>query len=253
MMDFNFLFDSRFAKIVNRDYLELQELSSAKSPKSVLVLSGSIIEGILSDALIATGDFTFEKVDKMDFDSIIKAANNAAIIKKTDLSHILRNYRNLVHPSCEIMDQVEFDEADAQLARSAVEVLIREVKKWSQYWRVQLEFASFLKRASKEELFFLSLFSQDKTDNDYAFEHPWLRKEVFLSLDNLVKNGILVREPALLAAGNWTETVSLVADAVKQIEAIVLKTPAKRKSINLVYRMIESDAATGGGATGSCR
>jgi hypothetical protein len=54
--DFSFIADLRIAKIVERDYTELQQLDPTASPKAVLVLAGGIIEGILLDAIVLTGD-----------------------------------------------------------------------------------------------------------------------------------------------------------------------------------------------------
>lgn len=59
--DFSFITDSRIRNIVERDYGELQQLDTQTSTKSVIVLSGGIIESLLFDALIACGKWTFEE------------------------------------------------------------------------------------------------------------------------------------------------------------------------------------------------
>jgi hypothetical protein len=45
--DFSFVFDERIRRILDRDYDELERLDPRAAPKSVLVLSGGIIEGLL--------------------------------------------------------------------------------------------------------------------------------------------------------------------------------------------------------------
>jgi hypothetical protein len=60
-MDFAFFFDSRLRQIVERDYAELHNLDPRRATKSVITLSGSIIEALLFDALVASGKWTFEK------------------------------------------------------------------------------------------------------------------------------------------------------------------------------------------------
>lgn len=60
-MDFGFIFHNRFRHIVERDYAELQNLDPHRATKSVITLSGSIIEALLFDALVASGKWTFQK------------------------------------------------------------------------------------------------------------------------------------------------------------------------------------------------
>jgi len=238
---------------MQRDYLELTALDSKRCSKAVLVLSGAIIEGLLSDALIATEDWSFADVDKLNFENIIQNAQAKGVIRKADLSHILRNYRNLIHPSREIREGIEYDDADAQLARSAVEVLLREVKKWSEHWRQQLKYRAFLESASNEELLFLSMFSQPKPADPVGFEHPWIEAEVYNSRYGLVKNRVIICEPIQRRDDKYTENVILVSDAIAQIEAVVLKGKVKRTSINLSLANIAPNLLSGSGAPGSPR
>jgi hypothetical protein len=51
MADFSFIFEASIRTIVERDYEELQGLDTRTSTKSVIVLSGGIIEGLLLDAV----------------------------------------------------------------------------------------------------------------------------------------------------------------------------------------------------------
>jgi hypothetical protein len=128
--DFSFIADSDLKKIVERDYKELQQLDSSTASKSVLILSGSIIEGLLIDALVTKGDFPSAGDCNKFLKELIYPAKNAGIVKQDNLSDILRVFRNLVHPAREIKDSLIFDESHANHSRAVVGVIISEVRAW---------------------------------------------------------------------------------------------------------------------------
>jgi hypothetical protein len=127
---FSFVADSRISTILERDYEELQGLDPDKSTKSVLVLSGEIIEGLLFDALVANGNFTFEVASNESLKSLIHHAVQTRIIQQDKLSDVLRSYRNLIHPAREVRDSVRFTKSDAKLAINAVDIIMDEVREW---------------------------------------------------------------------------------------------------------------------------
>jgi hypothetical protein len=127
---FGFVADSRLARILERDYEELQGLNPDKSTKSVLVLAGGIIEGLLFDALVENGIHTFEVACNEPLKNMIHPALKAKIIKQDKLTDVLRGYRNLVHPAREVRDGVKFTASDAKLAVHAVDIIIGEVREW---------------------------------------------------------------------------------------------------------------------------
>ncbi len=129
-VDFGFVADSRIREIISRDYKELSSLDLAASPKSVLVLSGGIIEGLLLDALVTANWKTFDEVAKEFLKDLIGPALNRQIIREDRLTDTIRKYRDLIHPGREIRDRIVFSQADANIARSAVDVVIREVREW---------------------------------------------------------------------------------------------------------------------------
>lgn len=130
--DFSFVTDQRLKTIVERDYAELQELDPGQTSKAVLVLAGGVIEGILLDALVLTGDnrWTFAEGCKRFFKDMIGAAVNKGIIKEDKFTHAMRNYRNVIHPGKEIQEKIVFGEPDARVAHAGVDVVIREVREW---------------------------------------------------------------------------------------------------------------------------
>jgi hypothetical protein len=130
--DFSFISDSRIRLIVERDYKELQQLDPHQTPKAVLVLSGAIIEGLLFDAIVENGTWTFDKACERPFKDMIHPAKTAGIISHDNLTDVLRVFRNLVHIAREVKDNLLFNETHAEHARTSVEVIITEVRTWHQ-------------------------------------------------------------------------------------------------------------------------
>jgi hypothetical protein len=128
--DFSFVTDPRITAILDRDYKELQKLDPEVATKTVLVLSGGIIEGLLFDALVASGKWTFDQACQNFLKDMIGPALNKGIITEDKLTDAIRRYRNLIHPGREVKESMKFDKSDAQLARHAVDVSLREVREW---------------------------------------------------------------------------------------------------------------------------
>lgn len=128
--DFTFMASSSIRKILERDYEELQGLDPDKSTKSVLVLSGGIIEGLLLDALVLNADYTFEQACNVTLKDMIYRAVRVGIITQDKLTEVLRLYRNLIHPAREVKGSLNFTASDAKLAIHAVDIIIREVRDW---------------------------------------------------------------------------------------------------------------------------
>jgi len=129
-IDFTFLADLRIAKIVERDYNELQKLDPSQSVKSVIVLSGGIIEGLLFDALVESGHWTFDEACQRPLKDMVHPAKNKGIIRHDNLTDVLRSFRNIIHPAREIKDTLDLNESHAKHSRAAVDVVINEVREW---------------------------------------------------------------------------------------------------------------------------
>jgi hypothetical protein len=90
-VDLSFISDAALRKIIERDYAELQHLDPNTNSKSVLVLSGSIIEGLLIDALVTKGKFKSVIDCKDEFlKDLIYPAKQAGIIQHDNLSEVLQ-------------------------------------------------------------------------------------------------------------------------------------------------------------------
>jgi hypothetical protein len=130
--DFSFVRDADLRRIAERDYAELHALDVQTATKSVLIMAGSIIEGLVLDATVAARAITKEKADQMTLQELLTASAKAGIVREDRVSKAVRNYRNLIHPAREIRDKIAFGSADATLARAAVDVIIQDIRQYVQ-------------------------------------------------------------------------------------------------------------------------
>lgn len=131
MDKFNFISDEEFRNNLVRDYNELELCLKNQCHKSVLILVGSIIEAILIDYLIGLEIKGIKKEDllKYDLSTAINKCNELHIIteKAKNLSHVVRDYRNLIHPGRSIRTNSIPDENDSLVSKSLLEIIIKEI------------------------------------------------------------------------------------------------------------------------------
>ncbi|PYE49363.1 hypothetical protein HUB98_04050 [Paenibacillus barcinonensis] len=123
--------------MLERDLNENVFSLSTKSFKSALILSGSIIEAILLDHILAKNitQYTMEngrnkRVAQMDLNELLYVSNqeNFIDIQLYYLSHAIRGFRNLIHPGVEQRKRaVIVNEENAMLAWSIVKKVIHEI------------------------------------------------------------------------------------------------------------------------------
>lgn len=130
MADFNFIRNDRLRSVIERDYAELRGLSPSESLKATVVLAGVLLEGVLTDALTVAGRWDFDSACQQRLSELIRAAKANGIIKQDHLSNTVKNYRDLVHPGREVRKGVELTKDDADLARAAVNLTIRDMLLW---------------------------------------------------------------------------------------------------------------------------
>ena len=128
--DLSFMKDDRLRQVVQRDYTELRALNGQETTKSRLIMAGGILEGVLLDARVTCGKWTFDEGSQQYLKDMIGPARNEGIITEDRLSDAIRKYRAIVHPGREIREEIVFSKADAELACAAVDVVIREVRCW---------------------------------------------------------------------------------------------------------------------------
>jgi len=132
-MQFEFISDDTFQMILERDYEEVQKCIETKSAKSVLVLSGSIVEALLSDYFIENlpAGQTQATILATTLASLLDMAEAEAIITRSEknLATVIKDYRNLIHPGREVRKNEQFDFETAQLAFQILNLLIRKIQR----------------------------------------------------------------------------------------------------------------------------
>lgn len=138
--EFPFIKDPGLRKIVERDFIELLKTSVSGCWKSVILLSGGIIEAILTDLLLQHADRAKASKsapkDQKDirawgFVYLIKVSEELGLINPgvEKLSHSVRQYRDLVHPSVELRDKLTVAPEEAKIAMEVLLMLHRDLLK----------------------------------------------------------------------------------------------------------------------------
>ena len=128
---FDFISGDEFRSGLESDYQELNSCMQMGAWKAAQVLAGSIIEAILIDYLIAIEyqKLSSSEILKWDLSKAITACRGDGILsEKTEhLSHVIRSYRNLIHPGRVVrLDEVA-NAQGAKIAQALVEIVIEEI------------------------------------------------------------------------------------------------------------------------------
>ncbi|TKJ30767.1 MAG: hypothetical protein CEE40_03655 [Chloroflexi bacterium B3_Chlor] len=136
---FEFVSDPKIKAICQRDHQELGKVRRAQAHKSTIVLSGGLLEALLSDALDrrpiearACYKKLYPKTKRVKWtlECRIAVAEELEIITPgaTQLSHTLRHYRTLVHPDKEIKSGYKVEKEEAEIAANMVQIVMRDLK-----------------------------------------------------------------------------------------------------------------------------
>ncbi len=134
---FTFISNSNLKAIIERDYEEIQRAFISNCWKSVIILCGGIIEAILTDLLLSNKAIAIvaksapkeNDIARWDFSKLIDVSVELKLVSAgmQKLSHPLREYRNLVHPSNEIRNQLSFNTEEAKIAVEVLHILHRDL------------------------------------------------------------------------------------------------------------------------------
>jgi hypothetical protein len=128
---FDFITDEGLRESLQADYDELVVSVNNGAWKAVHVLAGSIIEALLVDSLLATRTPGAKGKDplKMDLSDLISECRTAGLLSESteQLSTVVRNYRNLIHPGRLMRLRETVNESKAEVAKALVDIIVAEV------------------------------------------------------------------------------------------------------------------------------
>ena len=132
MEKFDFISDDRLRIILERDYSELNKCFDSGCYKSVLILSGSLIEALIVEFFINNlpNGYTEKKLLKLNLGDLIDLGLSVKLIDERikSLSTVIKNYRNLIHPGRELRLNEQFDKETANVSVSLVRLILKEIK-----------------------------------------------------------------------------------------------------------------------------
>jgi len=125
----DFISDDDLRIALDGDWQELNSCFSVGAHKSVLVLSGSIIEAAVIDHIIAEGVLSKPEALKLELGAALDLAHKGKLISKKcyDLSSVVRNYRNLIHPGRLVRLAEKTDADTASVALALVRMIVSEI------------------------------------------------------------------------------------------------------------------------------
>lgn len=117
--------------MIERDKEDMDKCLTSNLHKSVLLLAGSIIEAILVDYFLAftPSGFTDEQILQVNLSKLIDLAEQENLIstRTKEISTVVRNYRNLIHPGKEYRINERVDSHSANVAAHLVEIIVEEI------------------------------------------------------------------------------------------------------------------------------
>ncbi len=128
MLTFTSIGDEKLRQLLESDYRELQACIASQSWKATVVLSGSIVEAVLTDYLLSEPTFPSDPLT-MQLSDLINASLSLGGIdqRAADLSAVIRSYRNLIHPGRVARLGETVDEDSASIAAHVVSIIVRQV------------------------------------------------------------------------------------------------------------------------------
>ena len=128
MLNFDFVSDEKFRFSLEKDYQELTSSLQNSAWKAAYILSGSIIEAILIDYLLATG---YQQTDPLSMtleDAIGACVGEDVLSEKSGyIVYTMRSYRNLIHPVKAVRLGESIEEGSAKVSQALVEMIVKEV------------------------------------------------------------------------------------------------------------------------------
>jgi hypothetical protein len=134
----DFVTDPVLKAQLSMDYAELSLVHNTRARKSTVILAGGILEGVLLDKLRGTPDeaeAAYRKLpgsrnismDAWDLAHLVDVARELRLLPRgvVQISHGLREFRNLVHPGRQLRERTVLSEDEAELAVRVVEIALK--------------------------------------------------------------------------------------------------------------------------------
>lgn len=133
MPSFDFITTKEFRESLEADYTELKHSVENKSWKSAQVISGSIVECLLVDYLVAnpTACPAGKNALNLSLGECVTACKNEGVISEStaDLCSVIRNYRNLIHPGRAVrLGEKPPSKESATIANMLVDLILDEIE-----------------------------------------------------------------------------------------------------------------------------
>jgi hypothetical protein len=131
MAIFDYITSDEFRKSLEADYQEMTLCFNAGAWKAVHVLAGSIIEAVLLDYIVAESFVSQDEALKMDLGTAINLCKDKKVIsaRTSDLSSVVKSYRNLIHPGRIIRLNEHIDKNSAEVAKALVGIVVDEIER----------------------------------------------------------------------------------------------------------------------------
>lgn len=194
---FGFIKNLKLRQLIRSDYSEIYLCLKAKAYKATLILCGSLVEATMLGMLESqrkTAEDNYLEIHKKhksleDFplEALIKSAENLKIIPKdvAKLCDVVRDWRNLVHPSVWIEENIQINEKRANIAVQAIETLIDHLESTLNMVKetetVVIDgkhhvYVEKTKKLNKGDIVFLDLRSLDQKFDFYIFDGDNFKK-----------------------------------------------------------------------------
>ncbi|MCW5979897.1 MAG: hypothetical protein KIT09_17585 [Bryobacteraceae bacterium] len=126
--DYPMVEDRNIRKILERDFEEIRRAFAAQCWKSVIVLAGGSIEGLLAERLLRDGSVSGAPRRLQDLIALARKRNIVSPAVER-LTQSAREYRNLVHPRHEIESGLTVDAEEARIAVEILRIVRRDLAK----------------------------------------------------------------------------------------------------------------------------
>lgn len=126
LLDLSFIDDEPLRKILESDWAEANRLIQVNAWKSIIIMSGGILEGLLIWRLgTARCETNFEDYEDWSLSDLIKECKKSALLKKQDeqLSDWAREYRNVIHPANQKKYERKIERSHAMIAFHFVDAI----------------------------------------------------------------------------------------------------------------------------------